>query len=150
MMKKNRKPSGVCAWCERPIKTAVEADGKRYCQKLCAAQGLVDAEITEYGISGDIGELDVLFVESMLYEGPRRYGVKVRYCDGAEYLNFDDLDREDFSPMIVVIDDDKTPDWTPADLAQAIRDGRITRVTEGTVSAGTHPRNKNGRSNYPM
>jgi hypothetical protein len=122
----NPSMTTVCAWCERPIKTAVEAEGKQYCQRFCAAQALIDTECEENDINDDHGALTALFVEAMIYEGPKKYGVKVRDCDAEEYVHLDDLDRADFYPIIAVIDDDKTPDWTPADLAQAIRDGKVT------------------------
>jgi hypothetical protein len=113
-MKKNLKLSGLCAWCERPIKTAVQAEGKQYCQRLCAAQGLLDAEVAENNISDDHGALTALFVKTMIYEGPKYYAVKVRDCDAEDYDHADD--RDGFYPICVVIEDDQTPDWVPDPL----------------------------------
>jgi hypothetical protein len=110
-MKKNHVLSGLCAWCERPITTAVEAEGKQYCQRFCAAQALVDTECEQNGISDTYGEITALFINMESPKGERHYAVKVRGCDGEEYDHYDD--REGFYPIIAVIDDDKTPDWVP-------------------------------------
>jgi hypothetical protein len=125
--------TGLCAWCERPIATAVEADGKRYCQKLCAAQGLVNEEIEAFGISGQCGELNCLLDRGMFEDGVRNYGVRVRWSDGHLFVDGRAAeDREGFFPICVPIDDDKTPDWiptgTPSAMAQAWLDGDVTVV----------------------
>lgn len=116
-----------CSHCQRPIHRRVLAARKPYCGNLCAALGLIAQVNLQDGIDDSFGTMDVL-IESVLYEGRLKYPVKVRYSDAEKFTYSDEADGD---AVIVVIDDDGTPDWIPDpvfDADQEDIDGAVERL----------------------
>ena len=118
--------STSCNYCQRPISKRILAGRKPYCGKLCAAMGLISEVHREDGIIDDSGGLDAL-IKSILYEGPVRIPVKIRYSDSEKAIESDSLDvwnADDRNRLVTIveIEDDGTPDWTPDPFLDAEQD----------------------------
>jgi hypothetical protein len=101
-----------CTYCRRPIRKRVLAARKAYCGKLCAALGLIAEANLEDGIDDSFGSMEAL-LDSVFYDGPVKYPVKVRYSDAEGFAS------SDGNAVIVVIEDDGTPDWIPDPILDA-------------------------------
>jgi hypothetical protein len=108
-----------CAYCGDPTMTDKRtiADHKIYCGRLCAALGMIRDTDDDDGIDRDTG-IDALIalVEESFLAGPVRIPKKVRECDIDAALR--SLPKR---AVMVVIDDEGTPDWIPelaSDVAQ--------------------------------
>jgi hypothetical protein len=110
-------PQKLCSYCERPITNRVLASRKPYCGKLCAAMGLIVEVYDEDGIDHGFASMEAL-IDSVFYEGPRSIPVKVRNCDAHKFEGIGPA-RAGWHEVIVVIDDDGTPDWIPDPVLDA-------------------------------
>ena len=109
----------ACAYCGEPTTAnkRTTADHKIYCGRLCAALGLIQDTDDEDGIDQDTGvEALTTLVEQSFLDGPVRIPKKVRECDiDAALRSLPDR------VVMVVIENDGTPDWVPtlvSDIAQ--------------------------------
>jgi len=105
------KPS-TCAYCDRPLTKRVVADEKPYCNRLCAAFGLIRETIETDGVY-DVADALAVGMER-LTAGEKPLPVRVRDCDMDQALATLPPDQ-----LVIEIDNDGTPDWTPAELPQA-------------------------------
>ncbi len=129
-----------CAYCEdaTTIGKRITADSKIYCGKLCAALGLIQSTDVEDGIDPETG-VDALkqLVEDSFLDGPVRIPKKVRDRDiGAALSSLPDR------VVMVVIDDDGTPDWVPEPnfaAAQEPSQAEIDHVVEALLADGDKP-----------
>ena len=109
----------ACTYCAEPTTASkrITADHKIYCGRLCAALGLIRETDDEDGIDQDTGvEALTTLVEQSFLDGPVRIPKKVRECDiDAALRSLPDR------VVMVVIENDGTPDWVPtlvSDIAQ--------------------------------
>ena len=138
----NNREALPCGYCQRPIAKRILAARKSYCGKLCAALGLIADVNLQDGIDDSFGTMDVL-IESVLYEGRLKYPVKVRYSDAEKFIYSADEDAVDGDAVIVVIDDDGTPDWTPDPVFDADQDdidGAVERLLTQVPMRGEEAR----------
>jgi hypothetical protein len=82
--------------------------------------GMIVEVYEEDGIDRNFGSMEGL-IDSVFYEGPRSYPVKVRFSD-AHKFGGTSHGRPGWHEVIVVIDDDGTPDWKPDPVNDADQD----------------------------
>ena|SRR5438477_9921116 len=153
-----------CAYCGQPTTASkrITADRKVYCEKLCAALGLMQTVYDDDGIDPDTGiEALMLLVEGALSGNtPEEMPIptRVRDCDSEAALKLLDAGPLGDRLAMVVISDEGTPDWVPDPIAakavprvyrakpgqseQAESEraqGEIDRVVDGLLRNGDEP-----------
>jgi hypothetical protein len=157
-------PQISCAYCGQPTTASkrITADRNVYCEKLCAALGLMQIVYDEDGIDPDTGiEALTMLVEATLGGNTPEVmpiPTRVRDCDSEAALELLDAGPLGDRLFMVVISDEGTPDWVPDPMAaKAVprfyraepgqteqsecerAQGEIDRVVDGLLRNGDKP-----------